>query len=104
MKPTETDLFLAEIRGAAEGGAQIYPQDVLRLVRLLEAHGREVLRLRSLVASPSASASLPQGGPADDDPAARALRDLARAYELDSSPALTRRLLEIADALDRRTP
>lgn len=47
MKPTERDLFLAEIRGAAEGGAQIMPYDVLRLMKIIEDQGREVLRLRA---------------------------------------------------------
>ena len=46
MIPTETDRFLAEIRGAAEGGAQIMPYDVLRILRIVEYQGREILRLR----------------------------------------------------------
>lgn len=36
-----------------------------------------------------------------EHPEAVELRKLARAYQLDSSPLLTRRLLEIADRLDR---
>lgn len=101
MTPTETDRFLAATRASAEAGLSLCSFDTLRLLQLLEEQGREILRLRSTVASPSASTSLPQGGSSGDHPEARALRDLARAYELDSSPALTRRLLEIADTLGR---
>ena len=50
MTPTETDRFLAEILGAAEGGAQIYSHDAMRLLRIIEGQGREVLRLRAEIA------------------------------------------------------
>lgn len=55
MTPTDTDRFLAEIRGAAEGGAQIMPYDVLRIFEILEELGRENLRLRAEGSTPSLS-------------------------------------------------
>lgn len=84
MIPTDTDLFLSSVRSEASKGLEVAPEDALRLLALVEEHGREVLRLR---------ATQPSLG------AAEQLRALARAYELDSSPLLTRRLLEIADSL-----
>lgn len=70
----------------------IRPADAASLLRLLAKCNHEVLRL------------YPVGGTRGDHPKARKLRDLARTYEPFTGPRLTRRLLEIADALDGVQP
>lgn len=47
MTPTDTDRLLASARASAEAGLSLCSYDVLRLLRVIEEHGREVLRLRA---------------------------------------------------------
>lgn len=64
--PTDTDRFLAAVRAEALGGLDVAPADVLRLLRVIEEQGREVLRLRGTQPSPDEPETAPRGNPESD--------------------------------------
>ncbi len=67
MTPTDTDRFLASARTAAEAGLSLCSYDVLRLLRVIEEQGREVLRLRGTQPRSDEPETAPRGNPEGDD-------------------------------------
>lgn len=53
MTPTDTDRFLAAVRSEAVAGLDVAPEDVLRLLEIVEDLGREVLRLKASEKAPA---------------------------------------------------